>query len=323
LCWESLAVAPDPDGDPKSPERGERLRSLRRKLSKLNRAPLPEETGEVPSEPAAAQESRPSPPSPPPSIVYLRDLPRVEPPRVPAGGGICIPLEECLDGCEAPAGPCPPFYLLERSVTEAEPEASELPPGLARALDVLAGREDSPALALEDLCFLDIETTGLGTLPVFLIGTLVCRDGDIVCRQFLARNYAEEGSIVRRFAEQMRQAPCLVTFNGKTFDVPFLRMRAAATGVRFPEARAHFDLLHEARRVFRGRLPDCKLKTLERYVCERYRGDDIPGSDIPRAYHDFVRTGDAREIALIVKHNLWDLVTMVHLMTKILLAGEA
>ena len=58
-------------------------------------------------------------------------------------------------------------------------------------------------------------------------------------------------------------------------------------------------------------------------MCGRHRHDDIPGSEIGRAYHDFVRTGDAREIAQIVQHNRWELVTMVHLLARMVLVQDA
>ncbi|MFP4058529.1 MAG: ribonuclease H-like domain-containing protein [Candidatus Brocadiia bacterium] len=295
-------MAPTADDERSSHDETGSLRGLRRKLAKLNRRALAEREGPPPP--------RPSPTPREEGIVYRRDIPSVERRRVPAGGGICLPLEQCVEGREAGDGAGPPYYLIEQSVGQAG-DGDGTSAALGQALDVLAERA-------EDVGFLDIETTGLGCSPVFLIGMLVFRDGAMVCRQFLARHYAEEASIVRRFARGMAEKPLLVTFNGKAFDVPYLRMRAAATGVALGEPGDHFDLLHESRRVFGRRLPDCKLKTLERYVCQRHRGDDIPGSDIPRAYHDFVRTGDAREIALIVKHNRWDLVTMVHLMSRLL-----
>jgi len=328
LCLDFLTVVPDPSEEHKPENKADRLKSLRKKLSKLNRAPLPEPPqAERPPRPTPSAAERQPGAYPRGSIVYHRDLPRVEPRRV-AHGGICIPLEQCVEGSQAQSAHGPPFYLIERSVADAEPEASGLPATLARALSTLAQREtpegEEPLMvAPGDICFLDIETTGLGCTPIFLIGTLVWRDGDIVCRQFLARTYAEELSILSHFAQEAHAARVFVSFNGKTFDIPFLRVRAAATGAAFHEPKLHFDLLHEARRHFRNRLPDCKLKTLERYVCQRHRGDDIDGSDIARAYHDFVRTGDAREIARIVQHNQWDLVTMVHLMAKMLLMPDA
>jgi len=315
-------VTPAPDNGPGSSNRADRLKSLRKKLSKLNRQPLPDGPPVVPRpEPTPGERRVPD------TILYRRDLPTEAPRRVREGGGICLPLEQCLDGCETQSSHGPPFYLVERSMAKAkeEPQGHLLPEMLARALEALARRaaaEGQPPTPIppEQVCFLDLETTGLGCCPVFLVGTLVCRGREMVCRQFLARDYAEEISIVCAFVEQARQPPLLVTFNGKTFDAPFLRTRAAATGVAFPEPAGHLDLLHEARRVFRDRLPNCKLQTLERHVCQRRRGDDIPGSEIPAAYHDFVHTGDARQIAQIVRHNQWDLVTMVHLMERILLA---
>ena len=35
------------------------------------------------------------------------------------------------------------------------------------------------------------------------------------------------------------------------------------------------------------------MQTLEQAICGRRRRGDIPGRDIPLAYHDFVRSGDA------------------------------
>jgi len=61
--------------------------------------------------------------------------------------------------------------------------------------------------------------------------------------------------------------PAWVTFNGKSFDVPSLRLRYAFHRLSAPLPEEHVDLLHIARRHFRGVLPDCKLRTLERRVC--------------------------------------------------------
>jgi len=279
------------------------LRSLRKKLARRAAA-------------AAAGPAHSA--SPPDAIVYRRDLPRATPPPRPAhaGPGICIPLERLVEGTEAISPMGRAFYLVEA------PVAPHLAPVLPRALDALSPDFEA-ALAPDDVCFLDIETTGLGTALTFLIGTLVWHGGQLVCRQLLARTYAEEAAIIHAFAQQARRTPLFVTFNGKTFDVPSLRARAAATGAALAEPRFHFDLLHVARRRFGHALPDCRLQTLERVICRRHRVGDIAGADIGRAYHDFVRTGDAREMARIVEHNRRDLVTVAELMARILLTRDA
>ena len=75
----------------------------------------------------------------------------------------------------------------------------------------------------------------------------------------------------------------------------------------------HFDLLHHARRRWKSQLPNCKLQTLERYICGRNRVGDIPGRDIPLAYHDYVRTGNTEQVRSILHHNALDLVTLLQL----------
>ncbi|MFW6171353.1 MAG: ribonuclease H-like domain-containing protein, partial [Planctomycetota bacterium] len=85
----------------------------------------------------------------------------------------------------------------------------------------------------------------------------------------------------------------------------------------------HCDLLHHARRRWKDKLPDCKLQTLERYVCRRRRTADIPGREIPSAYHDFVRSGDAWLIRAVLHHNALDLVTLLQLSMLLLPATHS
>jgi uncharacterized protein YprB with RNaseH-like and TPR domain len=166
------------------------------------------------------------------------------------------------------------------------------------------------------LLLFDLETLGFLGHPLFLIGFLRSprdgREGEVL--QLLARDYTEEEAIVRAFGESGRRAPRWVSFNGKSFDLPFLRSRAAFHGVALPEPREHLDLLHLARRTYRGVLPDCRLQTLEDRVLRRGRQDDLPGSQIPQAYHEFVRTGDPSRLARILEHNRNDLLTLARLL---------
>ena len=163
---------------------------------------------------------------------------------------------------------------------------------------------------------MDVESTGLGNSPLFLIGVMVWVGDGFETQQFFARNYAEERAVVSLFLEACAGKKLLVTFNGKSFDFPYIRARAAATGLSFDLAPSHLDLLHESRRIWKGRVPNCKLQTLETHVCKRIRHGDIPGSEIPDAYHQYVRTNDAWQMVDVLKHNLLDLVTMADLMNR-------
>jgi len=170
------------------------------------------------------------------------------------------------------------------------------------------------SLEPEDLAFFDLETTGLSSSPVFLIGVMVWANGGLFTRQFFARDYSEERPIISMFAECLRGKKMLVSFNGKSFDLPYIRARAAATGAKFAFDGPHFDLLHISRRAWKDRLPNCRLQTLEAHICGRHRTGDIPGHAIPQAYHDYVRTEDARQMVSTLEHNRLDLITLAELM---------
>ncbi len=170
--------------------------------------------------------------------------------------------------------------------------------------------------------FLDIETTGLFNCPTFLIGTMHLSGDDFVIRQFFARDYSEEKCLVDVLSKHLAQFDAIVTFNGKSFDVPFIRDRAVYHGIRSASRHVdglfHLDLLHHSRRHWRGVLPDCRLQTLEYHVCHRKRVGDIPGCEIPRIYHEFVRTGDPYPLVPVFHHNVLDLVTMSELLLEIM-----
>jgi uncharacterized protein YprB with RNaseH-like and TPR domain len=175
---------------------------------------------------------------------------------------------------------------------------------------------DAEELVGDDLLFLDIETTGLGSTPLFLVGTLAFEQGELAIRQYLARDYAEEPAVLALFLDALRGRKLLVSFNGKSFDLPYIRVRLSYHRAAPPPEIPHFDVLHEARRIWRSSVPNCRLKTLEEAICGRRREADIDGADIPDAYHRFVRSGDAAEIGVIVRHNRLDLLTMAELLLR-------
>ncbi|HZV90749.1 MAG TPA: ribonuclease H-like domain-containing protein [Candidatus Nitrosocosmicus sp.] len=164
------------------------------------------------------------------------------------------------------------------------------------------------------MLFLDLETCGLTACPVFLAGVALIGENNLVLRQIFARDYAEERALIHEMARLIGEADFLVSFNGKSFDVPFLRDRAAHHRMPFPTSAPHLDLLWLARRRWKHTLPDCKLKTLEWRVLRRRRSGDVGGSDIPGLYHHFVQGGEAHRLVPIFHHNMLDVVAMVELL---------
>jgi uncharacterized protein YprB with RNaseH-like and TPR domain len=165
-------------------------------------------------------------------------------------------------------------------------------------------------LELARVLFLDLETGGFAGSPVFLAGTMRWNGTDFVLRQYFARHYGEEAALLRALAEESRGFDALVSFNGKSYDVPFLRDRARVHAVRLTVPELHLDLLHPARRRWRGCWMDCRLQTLELHVCRRRRTGDVPSDEVPGLYHDFVRRGDPYRLIPVFHHNLLDVITM-------------
>ena len=169
-------------------------------------------------------------------------------------------------------------------------------------------------LGLERALFLDLETGGLVSSPVFLAGTMHWNGTDFVVRQYFARHYGEEGPLLRAVSEQVAGFEVLITYNGKSYDAPFLRSRALIHRVRMRMPPVHVDLLHPARRRWSERFADCRLQTLERWVCRRRRVGDVPGEEVPGLYHDFVRSGNAYRLVPVFHHNLLDVITMAEIL---------
>ncbi len=161
--------------------------------------------------------------------------------------------------------------------------------------------------------FFDLETTGFSSTPMFLISSLLLDGDEPVIVQRFARDYSEEGAVIAATLEEIDSAGGLVSFNGKSYDLPFLRNRAAYNRLPFRFDRYHADLLHISRRQWKGKLPDFKLQTLEKYVVPLSRADDIPSAQIPALYHRYVRQGFHPRMESVFRHNLRDVITMVRL----------
>ncbi len=173
----------------------------------------------------------------------------------------------------------------------------------------------------DKIIYLDIETCGLASSPIFLVGIMYPDANDFVIEQLFARDYTEEPPLLAYLHGLLERFDILVTFNGKTFDYPYIKERGLLNRIFFNPDMAHFDLLHESRRRWKEYLPDCKLQTIERYILKRRRSGDIPGEEIPEVYHEYVRTGEVRRIKTVLQHNLLDLISMSEIVLH-MVAGQ-
>lgn len=213
-----------------------------------------------------------------------------------------------------------PGYVVE-SVYEPGHEHGRI--ALHRALTVdpmrLAGQTKDARLGDQhprDFLYVDTETTGLGGAGsmVFLAG--VARfDGSLLkLRQYLLPAPQYEGGLLGGLGEELSGARALVSYNGKSFDLPMLESRYILSRQK-PEFRQlpHLDLLHPNRRLFKGTYDSHKLTRMELELLGFERDDDCPSSEVPERYFRFQRTSDPTHILPVLRHNAWDILSLVAL----------
>ena len=162
--------------------------------------------------------------------------------------------------------------------------------------------------------YIDTETTGLaggsGTLA-FLIGVAVIHEESIRLTQLLITSFAAEPALLAEVEKLLPPGHRLVSYNGKSYDLPLLLTRFRMRGLTpsFAE-RNHLDLLHPVRRLFAKRWEDCRLATVEKNLLGFHRTDDLPGAEAPEAWFTFLRAGYGKKLVKVVEHNRQDILSL-------------
>jgi uncharacterized protein YprB with RNaseH-like and TPR domain len=165
----------------------------------------------------------------------------------------------------------------------------------------------------EDFVILDLETLGFFSRPIILIGIAEVNCGGLQISQYLIRDICDEPGALQLLKNYLQKDRVLVTYNGKSFDIPYLMERYAFYGDFFPVENRHYDLLHFSRRRWKDTYPDCRLQTLEQRLFNITRRDDVPGAMIPEFYEFYRQSGNPGPLIPIVTHNRQDLVTLARL----------
>jgi uncharacterized protein YprB with RNaseH-like and TPR domain len=223
-------------------------------------------------------------------------------------------------------------FALRRSVDELYPQggvAETMRAGLARLnaereATAAQAEEDGekpedlgPPFTLDDVVVLDLETAGFWSSPVFVSAMLLVDGGELATLQFVTRDYTEEEAVLRATLDVLQGRRLLLTFNGKSFDVPFLVQRSIYHRFEFDVAAlTHLDLLHPARRLYRGFFSDCRLQTLERMRLGIRRSGDIESREIPAVFHELARTGQIERVKDVLHHNRIDVISTGMLLGK-------
>ena len=248
-------------------------------------------------------------------------------PNASTAGG----LEEALGGAWTPDGRS---FVVERRVSAGAAygrcRVGQIGAGIQRAAGE-ARLLGAGAPARPPFVFFDLETTGLsggaGT-HAFLVGYgWFTGDGAWVTWQHLLARHDLERPMLERVEEAFSGAGALVSFNGKSFDAPFLETRYLFHRLEWAGSRLpHLDVLHPARRFWGDRgaarlappSPGCSLIALEQQILGARREGDVAGFEIPSRYFQFVRTGDARPLSAVFEHNRLDLLSLAGLTARLL-----
>ena len=186
----------------------------------------------------------------------------------------------------------------------------------------IPGLDGITKISKENILFIDTETTGLsggaGTY-VFLIGAAKYNKDGIHFAQFFLQDPANESSQLSALEDFASSLDLIVSYNGKSFDLPRIKTRYSFHGRQSPfDDMRHIDLIHIARRIWKRHLPSCTLGDLEHHILGLNRSSlDIPGWQVSEKFFEYLQTGDPESLERVFYHNEIDVISLVSLLNYI------
>ena len=233
------------------------------------------------------------------------------------------PIEKVVEGKEINT-PFGNAFVIEE-IYNFDPRSRDIPLEFTASFGNIStwiGDPNIDRFSPENFAFLDTETSGLaggtGTYA-FLIGIGKFNKQGFTLSQFFMRDPFEEPAQLAAVLGALDNTKVLVTYNGKSFDVPLLNTRFITNGEPPPLiTQSHIDLLHLARRLWRDSLESRTLGSIEENILGTERtGEDIPGWMVPSIYFDYIKTGDARPLKNVLYHNAMDIISLATLLNHI------
>ena len=118
--------------------------------------------------------------------------------------------------------------------------------------------------------------------------------------------------------EEFSDGAAVVTFNGRSFDMPYLEDRANYYRIKTDLGRVpNYDMYHFSRRRWRPMVTNCKLSTLEKEIFGINREGDVPGAMVPEYYQTYRKINNVGPLIPIIEHNRQDLVTLALLLSTL------
>ncbi len=186
----------------------------------------------------------------------------------------------------------------------------------------------------EDLLFIDIETLGIYDSPIIIVGLGFFRENQYQIRLFFARDLEEEIAICEHLRmEILPNFKTFVTFNGKSFDIPYIANRflyffdenpmLSDNDVPYEKSNTkyhHIDLYHNCRRKFKGMFDNYTLTNMEEKILNWKRDNELPSSLVGYCYKKYKKNPE-KYIGLIkecIEHNYWDVYSLPLILNELL-----
>lgn len=169
----------------------------------------------------------------------------------------------------------------------------------------------------QNTIFCDIETLGFSPMyhPIYLIGVAFPEDSFINVTLFFAQSTSEEPECIEAFITLSSSFDRIITFNGDTFDIPFIKKRGAKFNIDTSslEKLDSCDLLKVARRYKKIlSLEKCNQKSIESFMGIT-REDKYTGGELIDVYKEYCKDKTPSKKDLLITHNFDDVCGMVKL----------
>lgn len=193
---------------------------------------------------------------------------------------------------------------------------------------------------VKDLLFLDIETLGIYDSPIIVVGLGFFKENvdNVVfeIHQYFARTLEEEIAICEQLQSQIfPNFKCFVTFNGRSFDIPYIANRflyffdnnpmIGEEDVPYEKSNTkyhHIDLYHCCRRKYKKIFNDYTLTNMEEQLLQMKRDNELPSNLVGTCYKKYQKD-PKRYIGLVkevIEHNYYDVYALPLILHRMLKA---
>ena len=170
-------------------------------------------------------------------------------------------------------------------------------------------------------CIFDIETTGLSAQrgnKIILTACLIPNSTGVTITQFLAENPYEEDRVIMATMDFLKDESIdyLITYNGASFDIPFMKQRLATKNLPYVLNMYEFDLYNFIRSNtgLKSQSGSLSQKNVEQHFgISSNRKDVISGRESVKLFAEYAINQDSVIEKIILTHNREDVLQLCHL----------